>query len=697
MLWSGRMVTGSTIIPDSLRLTRSTSSAWASTDRFLWTMPMPPSWARAMARRDSVTVSMAAERMGMFISIPRQTWVRSSTWFGWTSDRPGTSEMSSNVRARRGSKSVIGSFKMARRVSGSLAPMKSIPMKRAAVGRPRRFLLRRRSSPDRHRRAVALLVLLARAAGAGVVASHFGLAADRGLWALPLDLGRRGELDPGRRPLLAGALLEHLLLGDRLVAEELLDDVVLHPLAHHLEQVEALLLVLLERIALAVAAQADAFLQVVEGEEVVLPGHVHRVEHDGALEAADDLLGVAALLLDVALLDRLPEGIAQLVDAEMVEAQIAGVDVEVGEHLGAQAGEVPFLRVGLLGAVEVQQPVDDVLDDAHHVVAPFAPFEDVAAKLVDRLALLVHHVVVFEEVLADLEIPSLDLGLGALDRLADHAVLDRLPLFHAEAAHDPLDAVGAEDPHEVVFEREIETGGAGVPLATGAAAELVVDAPRLVPLGAQDVQAAEVEHLLALAGAGLLIARQRLLVRLGLGLRIGLGAGQPLGVAAEHDVGAAAGHVGGDGDRPLAAGLGHDRSLALVVLGVEHHVRHPRRAVEQLGEHLALLDRHRAHQHRLPPLLRLADLLDHRVPLLLGGAVDEVRAVVADHVAVGGDDVDVKLVDLVELGRLGVGGAGPGGEAFFHPGGVFGGGRGGGVVVALALLPPPFPPPPAHA
>src|SRR5436305_10584376 len=375
--------------------------------------------------------------------------------------------------------------------------MKSIPMKRAARRPPSMLLLRRRSSPHRYRRAVALLVLLPRAAGAGVVASHLGLAVDRRLRALTLDLGRRGELDPGRRPLLAGALLEHSLLGDRLVAEELLDDVVLHPLAHHLEQLEALLLVLLERIALAVAAQADPLLQVVEGEEVVLPGRVHRIEHDGALEAADDLLGVAALLLDVALLDRLPEGVAQLVDAEILQPQIAGVDVEVGEHLGAQAGEVPFLRIGLLGAVEVEQAFDDVLDDAHHVLAPLAPFEDVAATLVDRLALLVHHVVVFEEVLADLEVPPLDLGLGALDRLAHHAVLDRFALFHAEAAHDPLDAVGAEDPHEVVLEREIEAGGAGVPLAAGAAAERVVDAPRLVPLGAQDVQAAEEEHLLA--------------------------------------------------------------------------------------------------------------------------------------------------------------------------------------------------------
>ena len=51
-----------------------------------------------------------------------------------------------------------------------------------------------------------------------------------------------------------------------------------------------------------------------------------------------------------------------------------------------------------------------------------------------------------------------------------------------------------------------------------------------------------------------------------------LGPGHRLGIAAEDDVGAAAGHVRGDGHGALAAGLGDDLGLALVVLGVEHLV-----------------------------------------------------------------------------------------------------------------------------
>ena len=47
---SGATVTGSTIIPDSERLTLSTSAACASIVMFLWTKPSPPSWASAIAR-----------------------------------------------------------------------------------------------------------------------------------------------------------------------------------------------------------------------------------------------------------------------------------------------------------------------------------------------------------------------------------------------------------------------------------------------------------------------------------------------------------------------------------------------------------------------------------------------------------------------------------------------------------------------
>ena len=81
-----------------------------------------------------------------------------------------------------------------------------------------------------------------------------------------------------------------------------------------------------------------------------------------------------------------------------------------------------------------------------------------------------------------------------------------------------------EQAHEVVLGREVEARLAGVALAAGAAAQLVVDAARLVALGAEDEQPAELLHLLVVRLDLLLDPREDLLVGLVVGLVAGLDA-----------------------------------------------------------------------------------------------------------------------------------------------------------------------------
>ncbi len=167
-------------------------------------------------------------------------------------------------------------------------------------------------------------------------------------------------------------------------------------------------------------------------------------------------------------------------------------------------------------------------------------------------------------------------------RRRDHAALDRLAFLHAQPGEDVLDPLAGEDPHQVVFQREVEAAAAGIALPAAAAAKLEVDAAGLVPLGAEDVQAAHLGHvaalglhllaLLDLVDQGVPFLRRHVEPR-GI-LLLKLGPGHRLGIAAEDDVGAAAGHVRGDGHGALAAGLGDDLGLALVMLGVEHLVLH---------------------------------------------------------------------------------------------------------------------------
>ena len=128
------------------------------------------------------------------------------------------------------------------------------------------------------------------------------------------------------------------------------------------------------------------------------------------------------------------------------------------------------------------------------------------------------------------------------------------------AIHQLGDALGPEEPHEIVFERQEELRRARIALTARSSAQLAVDAARLVALGAEDVQTADL-HDVDLFAVGVL--------HLG---RLGID-----DAAAEFDVGSAAGHVGRDRDRARLTGARDDFRFALVVLGVEHVVRAVRR------------------------------------------------------------------------------------------------------------------------
>jgi len=62
--------------------------------------------------------------------------------------------------------------------------------------------------------------------------------------------------------------------------------------------------------------------------------------------------------------------------------------------------------------------------------------------------------------------------------LVDPGMDDRLALFEAEPGQHGIEPVGAEDPHQIVFQRQEEFRAAGIALASGSAAQLVVDAAR---------------------------------------------------------------------------------------------------------------------------------------------------------------------------------------------------------------------------
>ena len=149
-----------------------------------------------------------------------------------------------------------------------------------------------------------------------------------------------------------------------------------------------------------------------------------------------------------------------------------------------QAVDVPLVGGDRL-AVRLDQRVDRLGQILRGGGLEVLALEDLVAAHVDHAPLLVHDLVVLEDVLADLGVLLLDRGLRPLDRLGDHLRLDRLVVV--EATHRPLQRAGGEQAHQLVVEAEVEPALARVALTAGSATQLVVDAARVVTLGADHV------------------------------------------------------------------------------------------------------------------------------------------------------------------------------------------------------------------
>ncbi len=166
---------------------------------------------------------------------------------------------------------------------------------------------------------------------------------------------------------------------------------------------------------------------------------------------------------------------------------------DVGEPL-LEHSHVPLLGIGIGRAGLADDSVDRLGAHVGDDVADRLGIHDIGALLVNDLALVVHDVVIFDDLLADVVVARLDLLLRGLDRLGDPGRDDRLAIVEILVHHPREHGLRAEDAQQIVVEAEVEAAEAGVALAARAAAQLVVDAAALVALGAEHEQAAGGEH-----------------------------------------------------------------------------------------------------------------------------------------------------------------------------------------------------------
>ena len=402
--------------------------------------------------------------------------------------------------------------------------------------------------------------------------------------------------------------------------------------------------------------------------------------HDGRCELLLPL-GIGALHERQNLLFRLlPRERGQLLVGEKPCARGEEDGLEMRHHLEEML-LVGQLRLLTEGAGDIRVHIEP-----HHgldVLLQILAVEHLAALLVDDLTLDIHHVVVFQHVLSGLEVAALNGLLRVFDRAGENFGVDGRILVDAERLHHVHNALGAEQAHDIVLHGQIKPRLAGVALTAGTAAQLVVDAARLVPLGADDEKPPCLPDKLCL----LVCLDLEALIRFGIGrtgsqnfgiLRLGEGiglgdqfVGQALlaqlvlchvfGVAAQHDVGAAAGHVRRNGHGAQMARLRDDLGFFFMVLGVQDVVRDAL-ALEHLRKKLGFFNGDRADQNRLALGVAFLDLGDDGTVFACLGLINNIGVVDTDDRFIRRDLDNVEIVNAGEFLLLGQRRAGHAGE-----------------------------------
>ena len=188
---------------------------------------------------------------------------------------------------------------------------------------------------------------------------------------------------------------------------------------------------------------------------------VNRAQQDHALELAHQVAAKLLLALlvqlmgavDQHLLDFLPRGIPQL-GGRIMKILFPG---QPAEELPAQAIEIPIVVHPVVRQISCAGRGNRVVHHFEDDVLDIFPFQDFIALGVNDLALLVHNVVKIQARFCGRQSCATSTLACAFSMVLESILLSS-GVFSStpEGVHHVEDALAAEQPHEVVLERNIE-------------------------------------------------------------------------------------------------------------------------------------------------------------------------------------------------------------------------------------------------
>ena len=239
-----------------------------------------------------------------------------------------------------------------------------------------------------------------------------------------------------------------------------LGDFVFHGVEQLAKQLKSFALVFLLGLLLCIAAQVNALAQVIQRAQVFAPMGVDALQQDHALKGHETLCPHLVELGLKLLMGCCDDHLQQVFVRNGTRRLHLALQVQAHAPLFGQnffqTRQVPLLFHRFDRHKLAQQIGEAAFTQRRDLGVHVLRIQNVVALLVNHLALVIGHVVVFQQLLADVEVPGFHLTLGAFDAARDDARFDGLALGHLQTVHDGAHAVARKNAHQRIVQAQIK-------------------------------------------------------------------------------------------------------------------------------------------------------------------------------------------------------------------------------------------------
>ena len=127
---------------------------------------------------------------------------------------------------------------------------------------------------------------------------------------------------------------------------------------------------------------------------------------------------------------------------------------------------------------------DHLINGTAHVLS----IQDTTTLAVDNLSLIIHNLIVLQQVFTNTKVVTLDLLLCFLNCTGKHLMLNLLTIRNTHCVEHIDQFFRTEQTHQIIFQRNIETGFTRISLSTGTSTQLIINTTGFMTLGTNDFQ-----------------------------------------------------------------------------------------------------------------------------------------------------------------------------------------------------------------